>query len=233
MTSLIEKIVAFVAPHHCLVCGIEDNVLCAGCRLTQLIQPDPVCVLCGRPSLDWRLCPACQRQSGLDYVWIGGDYSGPLAELLRRFKFERSRAAYEPLSQLLADRLPYGNWQLVPIPTAPSRIRQRGYDQTLLLAEALAATRELPLAPLLRRWHDDRQVGASRTVRQRQAKDLFYFNQSVPVLSRGVVLVDDICTTGATLSSAAQLLRRSGAETVHAVVCAWQAPPGLKRELRE
>lgn len=224
MTSLIEKIIAIVAPHHCLVCGIEDNSLCAGCYASYINRPDSFCALCSKPSKDWRLCKACQVRSGLNYVWVGTEYQGLVARLIKLYKFERLREAYKPLTSLLADSLPYGDWQLVPIPTAPSRIRQRGYDQSLLLASALAKHRQLPITNLLRRAHDKQQVGANRQQRWQQAGDALYLTKSSRIKGASIVLVDDVCTTGATLVVAAKLLKQAGAHEVNAVVCAWQAP---------
>ncbi len=224
MTSLIEKIVAIVAPHRCLVCGIEDNILCTGCYASCIVRPDAFCALCGKPSKDWRLCRACSLQSDLGYVWVGAEYQGLPEKLIKAFKFERVREAYRPLSQLLVDSLPYEDWQIIPIPTAPSRVRQRGYDQTLLLASALAAQRNLRLTPLLRRAHDGQQVGSSRQKRLQQAQNALYLTKPQQIRGGRIVLVDDVCTTGATLMSAASLLKQAGAHEINAVVCAWQAP---------
>src|SRR5262245_40633672 len=131
MTSLIEKIVGFIAPHRCLSCGIEDNVLCDGCYQTLVMRPRPFCAICGRSSADWRLCPACRAASGLEHVWVGSRYEGLIEQLLHCYKFERLRAGFAPLSRLLADSLPWADWLVVAIPTAPIRVRVRGYDQTL------------------------------------------------------------------------------------------------------
>jgi ComF family protein len=160
----------------------------------------------------------------LEWVWVGSEYGGVVAKLVKAYKFERMRDAYKPLTQLLQDSLPYGDWQIVPIPTAPNRIRQRGYDQTLLLAKALAHQRKLPLTPLLRRAHDSQQVGSSRKQRLLQAKKAFYLTKATSLKGAKVVLIDDVCTTGATLAAAANLLKQAGASQVNAVVCAWQAP---------
>lgn len=225
ITSLIEKIVAITAPHRCILCGSNDNVLCFGCYASQVVRPDAFCALCATPSADWRLCQICRLRSGLEYVWVGAEYDGLVKQTIHKYKFERARAAYSNLARLLDDSMPYGDWQIVPIPTAANRIRQRGYDQTALLAQEIARLRSLPLIHLLRRVSMRRQVGANRAQRLAQSEQAFQmtpnaqFTKEVPV-----VLVDDVCTTGATLTAAAQLLKRAGVQEVHAVVCAWQAP---------
>jgi ComF family protein len=224
ITSLIEKMVGIIAPHSCLGCGSKDNILCFGCYASQVVRPEPFCALCGGPSQDWQLCDPCRQRSGLDYVWVGAEYSGLIRQVIHVFKFERARAAYVPLARLLADALPYGDWQIVPIPTAANRIRQRGYDHALLLAEQLAEVRQLPLLSPLKRTSKSRQVGAGRARRLLQSEAVFRSVPNIDVKGKHLVLVDDVCTTGATLSAAARVLRQAGAQEVHAVVCAWQAP---------
>jgi predicted amidophosphoribosyltransferase len=79
------------------------------------------------------------------------------------------------------------------------------------------------MSSLLRRARDSRQVGVDRRERATQAAQAFYVAGKLPV--RPIMLVDDVCTTGATLNAAAALLRAAGAATeVHAVVCAWRPP---------
>lgn len=222
MTSLIEKAVALIAPHRCLGCGIQDNILCKNCQKTQVLSPPSFCAICTKPSKAWQLCTGCKAKSGLHSVWVASLYDGVLKNVIHDYKFARKRAAFEPLARILDTALPAGDWHIVPIPTATNHVRQRGYDHAQLLARALAARRELPYTPLLARAHDSRQVGANRQTRQQQTRQAFYVAKPVP---RGtIMLVDDVCTTGATLSAAAQTLRAAGATEVCAVVCAWQSP---------
>jgi ComF family protein len=224
MTSLLEKIIQKVAPHHCISCGIEDNILCDACIASELIPPLPACCLCGRPAADWRVCVACSKRSGLTHVWVGGAYEGLLEKALHMYKFLRARAASEPLSRVMLRELPYNDWIIVPVPTAPPRVRQRGYDQSLLLARRIAVERGLPLSPALARLQNARQVGANRVQRQKQSTQMFFINDIKQIRGAKVLLIDDVCTTGATLSAAARLLLAGGARQVDAVVAAWQAP---------
>jgi ComF family protein len=224
MTSLLEKIIEKVAPHHCISCGIEDNIVCDACISSKLLPMPPVCCLCGQPCADWRLCNLCVNRSSIEHIWVGGTYEGLLERAIAMFKFERVRAASDPLSDVMLRVLPFNDWVVVPVPTAPPRVRQRGYDQAALLARAIAAKRGLVASPALTRLHNTRQVGANRVQREAQSTKMFFTNKTKYVDGANVLLVDDVCTTGATLRAAAQTLKAAGAAHIDAVVAAWQPP---------
>lgn len=224
MTSVLEKFVAIIAPYYCIVCGTENNILCDACRKTEYISLLPTCVICAVPKGDWQLCRKCQLSSSLQSVWVGGAYDGVLAAVIKKFKFERAKAAYEPLGKAMLEALPYDNWLVVPVPTVTARVRQRGYDQASLLARYIAAKRHLLLSYGLVRIQNVRQVGTNRVQRQKQSAQMFSMDKKTNIKGAKILLVDDVCTTGATLSAAAHIVRKAGAAHVDAVVAAWQSP---------
>lgn len=228
ITSAIEKMVSIVAPHRCLGCGIEDNTLCDDCCHKHIRVPASFCVVCGASSPGWRVHEGCRGGSGLASVEVGGLYEGLLEQLIRQLKFKRVRGAAEPLAKLLTERLSRRDWLVVPLPTAPGRARQRGYDQAELIAGCLANKLDLPFSALLGRAHDSRQVGSGRQERQTQMQTAFYLASRRKLSSLNILLVDDVCTTGASLLAASKLLSGGGAASVAAVVCAWKAPDADK-----
>lgn len=224
MTSLIEKLVAIIAPHDCFLCGKEDNVLCDACRLSLAIDPPSLCYLCDKETNEHRVCYACSQRTHIGHVWYNGPYHGELGKLVKRFKFSYTQAAARPLAQLLAQQLPILSSEtvLVPIPTASVRVRQRGYDHALLLARELGRELHLPVRQLLSRRTAVRQVGANRQQRFRQAEELLYAPQSSVCRGLQILLIDDVVTTGATITAAASVLKKSGAHEVDAAVVAKQ-----------
>ncbi len=153
-------------------------------------------------------------------AWCVGSRSDGLKELLNRYKFERTRAAYKPLADLLAATLPTlpSDIAIVPVPTIAPHIRQRGYDQTVLLARQLAKLRGAAYAPLLRRKTNSVQRGASRTLRAKQAAQAFTASNC----PGRYLVIDDISTTGATLNAAAKVLLAAGASEVWVAAVAVQ-----------
>ncbi|HKX73704.1 MAG TPA: phosphoribosyltransferase family protein [Candidatus Saccharimonadales bacterium] len=162
--------------------------------------------------------------SSLNHIWAAGVYDGLLERIIHAYKFERVRSACEPLVTIMQSSLPQRQWVVVPVPTAPPRIRQRGYDQAALLAKALAVHQNNVFSPALLRVQYDRQVGKNRMQRQEQSEHMFSTALGRDVQGAHILLVDDVCTTGATFSAAARVLLASGAASVDAVAAAWQPP---------
>lgn len=219
---MLEKLIAILAPHHCLACGDEGHVLCDWC-LPDFAAPLPErCYKCKVASAESRVCQRCRPKTRLKHVWARTAYDDQPKRLIHEFKFERKRAAAGPIACLMAERLPYlpRGTIVTHVPTATRRVRQRGYDPAELIAKALAAELGLRHHTLLLRLTQTRQVGAKRAKRIEQMERAFLALPSEPLGRAAVLLVDDLTTTGATLESAAKCLRLAGAKTVSAAVFA-------------
>jgi ComF family protein len=169
------------------------------------------CIVCaaGEPALDW--CAA----------W--GTYDRGLERLLHAFKFERHDFLARPLGELLADRLGEESQSfevLTAIPMTRARIRQRGYNQAVLLARELGAVAALPFEAglLLRRKETATQSTLPRRARAENVREAF--SAAASCRGRAVLVVDDISTTGETLRAAAAELKRCGASRVGAIIVA-------------
>jgi ComF family protein len=146
-------------------------------------------------------------------VAVGAYYDGPVQEMILKLKFHRLRAAAEPAAQLILDSLP--SWPIdtvTAVPVSPARRRERGYNQAELIARQVAAALELPFAPLLARSGTSHQLGLDRRSRLELVQGAFYAVGTYP--GRRVLIVDDVITTGATLTECAEVLTRVGAAEV-------------------
>jgi predicted amidophosphoribosyltransferase len=110
------------------------------------------------------------------------------------------------------------------LPTANRRVRQRGYDQSQLIARQLAKLTNRPATRLLNRRGQSRQVGANRQTRRRQQASAYVICKQPPP-NHPILLIDDILTTGASLEAAAVVLRQAGAQTISAAVFASKSLP--------
>ncbi len=203
--QVLQAIAAVVAPPLCAACG-------RACRAEAV-----VCTRCGR-----RLAAAepllGKGPPGLDRAWSSASHEGVARDLVAALKFRRLL----PVAELMADRIQWLapaqmlSGVVVPVPPARSRLRRRGFDPAGELAGALAERLDACLEPCLVRRGSRRQVGRRRAERLGQPPRI----EATGVAPRSVLLIDDVLTTGATLSACAQALRAAGAARVVAVTFA-------------
>lgn len=220
--SLPETIIGVVAPLTCIVCGREGAALCEMCGYDAASTPPPRCFACLKRTIDYRTCSNCRRTAPLSHVWVASEYNSGIASIIKSYKFKRNRALARPLAKLIFDQLPYFKDApvIVPIPTATHRVRRRGYDHSLKLARALAAQTGWSLMEHMRRVGQSRQVGAKRASRIEQLKGAFRPIRLDLLDQKSILLVDDVITTGATISEAARILKDAGAKSISAAAIA-------------
>ena len=148
-------------------------------------------------------------------------YDNDAKHLIAKLKFDGAQSAALEIAKLLSARAVFSNdCVFVPVPTATSRVRRRGYDQAKLIARRLADQNRLPYLDCLMRSGQTHQIGANRHTRLKQLNSAYRLKTITNVAGRQIVLVDDVSTTGATLESAAHCLKQAGAKRVEAVVFA-------------
>ena len=220
-----------------------------GQAVLNLLFP-PKCPFCRRilDKAEDGLCPDCQKNlpwligtSGERKVEFADGCFSPLAyrdrvrDGVHHFKFEGSRACAEPFGELMAqclqDHLPEEVDAITWAPLNRKRKRKRGFDQAELLARAVGRRQNLPVISVLRKVHNTQPQSALTQADQRRAnaKGAYCLREGVEVAGLRLVLVDDVVTSGATLSECAFQLRKAGAQRVWCLTLA-QARRGGKAE---
>jgi ComF family protein len=224
MSTAGQALLDLIFPPRCPGCGALGVPFCETCQTQiELISP-PVCPRCGRPMPDDKLCMNCRHSpSNLDRITALAVYAHPVREAIHVLKYKDGRVLATPLGKLMADGW-YRNCLsadlLLPVPLHPSRLAQRGYNQSALLARVLGARVGLPVVEsiLVRQRATPPQVGLSWAERQQNVNNAFICRGDLN--GRSVMLVDDVCTTGATLEACAEALRAAGVTSVWALTLA-------------
>ena len=200
-------------------------MLCSGCVDTiQDTFNEYACGLCGQRAYRGGLCGTCRRDTKLSGLVYLGHFEGALKEILHALKYEDVRNAAAVLGGALAEGvkdagLPRG--VIIPIPLSKPRRRERGYNQAALIAGALADAIDWPLLDALERVkHTKPQTKLSRSLRLANMTDAFQSRFNFKESNLPVYLVDDVATTGATLTAAARALKKTGAHRVVGIVVA-------------
>ena len=215
-----------VYPPHCAACGRMGAGLCATCLKASPAFRPPWCTRCGVPLAREGLCRACRGASSpLRGTRSVGPHVMPMREAVHALKYEGLRVLAEPLAERMATAWslsPLPVTVIVPVPLHSRRVRQRGYNQAVLLARALAPRLGLLLHEewLVRERNTRSQVGLTRAERWVNVDGAFRCTAAAAVAGavagQRVLLVDDVFTSGATLRAAAEALRAAGAEGVWA-----------------
>ncbi len=219
--KLLERFISVTAPHNCLNCGLQGKLICTLCAPDVCSSVPSRCFLCKATSLEFATCKKCQGKTPLKHVWVASEFKDLAKQLVHTFKFQRAQGGASIVANYMFEALPFlENKIIVPVPTASSRVRLRGYDHAKLIAKDLSLMTKLDYLPALSRLGQSRQVGAKRLERAKQLENSFRVSDYLGIQNKEILLVDDVSTTGATLNEAARTLRRAGAKRVNAVVFA-------------
>ena len=149
-------------------------------------------------------------------------YEGVIKDYLKSFKFEQKRSAAIEIAKYMNDYLPYMNTKTLVtwVPTSPSRMRIKGFDHSRLIAKELARKRKLNYTELFTRNHETMLHLLTKEERQKNITSMYSARNSFVIKDKTILLVDDIITTGATVSECSKLLKKAGAKEVVVVAFA-------------
>jgi ComF family protein len=210
---MFDRLIGLIAPAECVICGKSGLEMCSSCA-AGLPEVPQICFACETDSEAGKVCLGCANQTALAGVFVAASYGDKVKDIILRLKFRRARRAAEPLGDLLAGRLPasYVCDAVTSVPVSPARRRERGYNQSELIARRVARRLGLPYYTALGRTTAQHQIGLGRAERRRQVRGAFYPVRRLE--GARLLLVDDVITTGATLDECARTLKEAGATSI-------------------
>ncbi len=236
--SFFKRILDVFLPTSCSFCNnpVGDSTIpyfCSVCWADFAPIQGPVCPHCGRPfdspealtNSPEHVCLACRRAPPLfDQALSIGYFEGPLREAVHQFKYRPCRSLGRPLGEWMATnvRMLTDIDVVMPVPLHKKRLKERGFNQALLLAHRMSETHGVPYCcdNLYRARPTRPQVELTGAERIRNVAGAFALRQPGEVIDRTIVLIDDVFTTGATMNECAGVLKAVGAARVIAFTLA-------------
>ena len=223
--QLLQETLLLVYPPICAGCVRlchSGEPFCPDCCLALDLIAEPYCPLCGIPfgaeTTSNHLCGNCLWSVHLfDRARAAGFYQGLIREVIHRFKYGGKTFLVRPLTRMLIapgkelTRL-HRIDTIVPVPLHYRRLRQRGFNQASLLARRVGSLLQLPVdySNLKRTRWTEPQIGLSRKQRAENVKGAFSLKVPEKVKDKGVLLVDDVLTTGETVDQCVKALKKNG-----------------------
>ncbi len=232
LSKFSEQLIRFLFPPACPLC-LEtlppggNRILCSACEDGIVRLPENRCPRCllpfngvvGHP----HLCPACHKAPpAFATVYALGGYEKTLRSLIQEYKFHQRINLDRVLATLLSRDIPAPESfdLIVPVPMHPVELRQRSYNQSLLLARELGRCLEIPVADRLLSKHKQTAPQHLLAATKRRENLINVFRVNAEIHAAKVLLVDDVMTTGATLQECARVLLQHGARQVCGAVIA-------------
>lgn len=242
--SLIrDSVSSVVFPDVCYFCGSikdsKESVICAECRDSIRSVPMPFCSVCGLPlpaleNSASDFCGSCLSHPPVyDKARYGVYYEQQAREAITKFKFNASLFNVRPITELLIEAFNrhYADDKLdaiLPIPVHQRRLINRGFNQVVTLAKKLSDATSIPLdrTTLVKIRNTDPQVGLPRSKRIMNLKNVFRISCPEKIANRRILIIDDVSTTGTTVSEAAKTVKKAGADFVAILVLALRSKKG-------
>ncbi|MCD6310171.1 MAG: ComF family protein [Candidatus Eremiobacteraeota bacterium] len=223
-------------PLRCAGCSAcKSTLFCNDCRKSLEVVPGPKCPVCGRPLSD-KWCYDCKRQKPFfhraDSLYI---YKGPIRNALLAWKYKRIENLGPVMAEIFIDGLKKDKKFIqdvdvvIPVPLHESRIKERGFNQSEILAEAISSEFGIPMRTrnLKRNRATALQSRLNREQRQNNVRGAFSVLWARELYRKRILIVDDIMTTGVTLNECARVLRNAGAKQVTGITLCRDIPEGF------
>lgn len=220
LVKLGEVALDLLFPKWCVGCRRRGDFICPVCQNSLVRISAPVCSRCGRPQISGILCPGCVSWSAaIDGIRAPFRFDGVIRQAVYDLKYHNIRALAVPLARLINDYLmsnPLPGEILVPVPLHRKRLRERGYNQSGLLARELGKLANLPVVNdcLVRQKHTSPQARTAAVAERHSNVDGAFICSSSDIHGKTVLLIDDVATSGATLNAGAIALKAAGASSV-------------------
>lgn len=239
ISKLCSALLDLIYPRYCLICYTSLNntnrkALCSECESKiEFINQNTACPKCGMdlgPYVEPEtLCQECHNNPPRFTKAIAvARYEGIIRDIIHQFKYARQKVLLDELANLLIDKwlkvsdsLPHIDL-IIPAPLYRKKLKERGFNQSELLAEKVHKATGIPLEinNLIKMQSTPDQASLNSSDRKKNLIDVFEVTNPQSIKDKNILLIDDVLTTGATASEIARTLKKNGAKDVYVFVLA-------------
>jgi len=229
--EIVSGLAGILFPPECPACGTiliadGEHPFCPECLSTIRFITSPLCASCGLPFTETgganHLCEECILSTPpFSMARALGSYEGALLDAIHLFKYHGKVSIGEAVGRMMAkacyDSLAAGDYPLIiPVPLHPKKLRERGFNQALILARQISKRFSVPIdfTTLRRVIHTESQVSLSGRQRMANVRGAFEVTGRSRIENKKILLVDDVYTTGSTVKECSRILVKNGAKEV-------------------
>jgi ComF family protein len=231
LSEALSGLSEVIFPPRCLGCAeilhpFTGQIFCRACNDEIKFITGSICFICGttfpNSPAQSHLCGDClENKTYFSYARALFSYETFILNAIHQFKYKRNISIGEMLASFMADfsfpDIDFADYSLIiPVPLHIKRLRERGFNQSLILARAIEKKRQIPVnfSLLKRRKFTLTQTGSNRNERKQNIKGAFEVSNKKKIAGKNIVLIDDVYTTGATINECSKTLIKAGAQKV-------------------
>jgi len=241
LAEVLNDLREVVFPSRCLGCDDilhlpSGRIFCPVCEKKIKIITGSICHVCGTTFPDSpaqsHVCGDClEKKPYFDCARAIFSYDDIILNSIHQFKYKSNLSVGEILASFMADfpfpDIDFNDYSLIiPVPLHVKRLRDRGFNQSLILARALGEKKKIPVDFSLLKRHKFTltQKGSNKKERKENVRGVFHVADTDKLYGKNIILVDDVYTTGATVNECATTLKKAGAQKVSVLTLARVLP---------
>lgn len=235
--AVTERILDWIFPPECAICTQQGAWICGQCHDTFIRVPQNKCPWCERASLEGErqgtTCNSCREKTHIaGFIFAWSYHHEGIKRIVHRCKFEGMSVVCAPMGGDIVAAI-RSLWEgrdfdaIVPAPLHKKRLRERGFNQAYEITRSIGTELHIPIIDGMTRTRATRaQATMDHAERESNVRDAFTMkDKSASLAGKTILLIDDVCTTGATIQQAAKVLKEAGAKRIYAAAFArgWDA----------
>lgn len=237
LSDVLNDLSDVMFPPQCLGCNeiirsFDEHIFCSDCANKIHYVAGSICQICGTTFPDSpaenHLCGDClEKKPYFFHARAIFSYEDMMVNVIHQFKYKSNISVGEIMASFMASfsfpDIDFADYSLmIPVPLHIKRLRERGFNQSLILARALGQQKNIPVdfSLLKRNKFTLTQTGSNKKERQKNIKGAFDVSNKKKIINKNIILVDDVYTTGATVNECAKTLTKAGAGKVSVLTLA-------------